>query len=239
MLCGGSHQTHLFPRMEEALKLQEGMIVSQPKLPITYHNLTLNALVIDRMINMVPSLVSLVDQVVNMVTSLVEPIDKVVYLITSSINITISLESETQAVDLFPSVNPIIPLENATQVVDMISSLVDPTLPLEIKLDTTHMFLVDTKSIVIGGIPPSPVEPSPSNEAILFYLGALTRSRLPSHINFNIIVQVCGQEVPQTLIDEGASVSILSSISWKALGYLHIVSVTQNLLAFNKEPVNL
>jgi hypothetical protein len=106
-------------------------------------------------------------------------------------------------VDLFPSIDPILPLENATQVVDLISSSVDPTLPLESKPDTAHIFLVDTESTMLGGIPPSPMEPPPSNEAILFYWGALTGPRLPSHIPFKITVQVCGQDVPQTLIDEG------------------------------------
>ena len=47
-------------------------------------------------------------------------------------------------------------------------------------------------------------------------------------------MQVCGQDILQTLIDEGSSVSILSSISWQALGYPPLVLVTQNLLAFNK-----
>jgi hypothetical protein len=87
---------------------------------------------------------------------------------------------------------------------------------------------------VLGGIPPSPVEPPPSNEAILFYWGALTGHHLPSHIPFNITVQVCGRDVPQTLIDEGSFVSILSSIARKALGYPHLVPVTQNLLDLNK-----
>jgi hypothetical protein len=36
------------------------------------------------------------------------------------------------------------------------------------------------------------------------------------------------------LIDEGASVSILSSVSWYALGCPQLASVTQNLLAFNR-----
>ena len=35
------------------------------------------------------------------------------------------------------------------------------------------------------------------------------------------------------LKDEGASVSILSSIAWQALGCPHLVPVTHNLLAFN------
>jgi hypothetical protein len=36
------------------------------------------------------------------------------------------------------------------------------------------------------------------------------------------------------LIDEGASVSILSSFAWQVLGFPQLVSVMQNLLAFNR-----
>jgi hypothetical protein len=79
---------------------------------------------------------------------------------------------------------------------------------------------------MLGGIPPSPVKPPPSNEAILFYWGVLTGPRLPSHIPFKITVQVCGRDVPHALIDEGSSISIFSSIAWQALGYPQLVSVT-------------
>ena len=72
-------------------------------------------------------------------------------------------------VDLFPPVDPILPLGNETQVVDLISPSVDPTLSLESKPDTAHVFLIDTDSSMSGGIPPSPIEPPPSNEAIIFY----------------------------------------------------------------------
>jgi hypothetical protein len=119
-------------------------------------------------------------------------------------------------------------------VVDLISPSVDPTLPLESKPDTAHVFLIDTDSPVSGGIPPSPVKLPPSNEAIHFDWGVLTGPRLPSHIPFQITVQVCGRDVPQTLIDEGSSVSILSSIAWQALGCPPLAPVTQNLLAFNR-----
>jgi hypothetical protein len=234
MLCKGSHLTHLFPHMEEASKFLEDMTVSQPQLPAAYRKLSLNPPVVDGMINLVPPSVSPVDQVVNLVTSLVEPVDQVVDLIPSSVDPTLLLESETQVVDPFPSVDPILPLENATQVVDPISSSVDPTLPLESKPDTAHVFLVDTDSAVSGGIPPSPVKPPPSNEAILFNWGVLTGPHLPSHIPFQITVQVCGRDVPQTLIDEGVSISILSSFAWQALGCPQLAPVTQNLLAFNR-----
>ena len=144
-------------------KLLEDMTVSQPQLPVAYRKLSLNG-----MITPVPSPVNPVDHVVNLVTSLVEPVDKVVDPIPSSINPTLPLESETQAVDLVPPIDPILLLENETQVVDLISSSVDPTLSLESKPDTAHVFLIDTESVVSGGIPPSPVKLPPINEAICF-----------------------------------------------------------------------
>jgi hypothetical protein len=234
MFCRGSHQTHLFPRMDEASKFLEDMTVSQPQLPVSYRKLTLDPPVVDGMINLVPSSVSLVDHVVNIVMYLVEPIDKVVDPIPSSVDPTLPLETVTQVVDLFPPVDPILPLENAIQVVNLISSSVDPTPPLKSKPNTAHIFLVDTESTTLGGFPPSPIEPPPSNEAILFNWGVLTGPRLPSHIPFKIAVQVCGRDVPQTLIDEGSSVSIFSSLAWKALGYPQLVSVTQTLFSFNR-----
>jgi hypothetical protein len=110
--------------------------------------------------------------------------------IPSSVNPTLPLESETQVVDPFPPVDLILPLENETRVVDLISPSVDPTLPLESKPDIAHVFLVDTDSTVSGGIPPSPLEPPPNNEAIRFDWDVLTGPRLPSYIPFQIIVQV-------------------------------------------------
>jgi hypothetical protein len=148
------------------------------------------------MINSVSSSISLFDQVFNLVISLVELVDKVVDPIPSSIDPTLPLEGETQVVDLFPSVDPILPLDNVTQVVDLNPSLVDPTLLLESRTDIVHIFLVDTKYTMLGGIPPSHVEPPPSNEAMLFDWGALTRPCIPCHIPFNIIVQFFGRDVP-------------------------------------------
>jgi hypothetical protein len=138
------------------------------------------------------------------------------------------------------SVSPTLPLKSAQVVypspplVNPIQSSIDPTLPLESKPDTSHVFLIDTDSIMPGGIPPSPTKSPPSNEAILFDWGALTGPRLPSHIPLHITIQVHGRDIPQTLIDEGASVSILSNVPWYALGCPHLALVTQNLLAFNR-----
>jgi hypothetical protein len=81
------------------------------------------------------------------------------------------------------------------------------------------------------------MEPPPSNEAILFDWNGITGPHLPSYVPFQIIVQVCGRDVPQTIVDDGASISILSSTSWKDLGCPQLVSVTQNLLSFNKRTI--
>jgi hypothetical protein len=246
MLCKGSHLTHLCPHMDEALKLLEDMTISQPQLPTAYRKLYLNPPIVDGMITPVPSSINQIDHVVNLVTSLVEPVDKVVDPIPSSVNPTLLSESEPKAVDLIPSsvdptlslesvtqvvdpftpVDPILPLENETQVVDLISPSVNPTLPLESKPDTAHVFLVDTDSAMSGGIPPSPMEPPPSNEAIRFDWDVLIGPRLPSYIPFQITVQVCGRDVTKTLIDEGSSISILSSIAWQALGCPPLALVT-------------
>jgi hypothetical protein len=201
----------------------------------------------------VPLSVSPIDHVVNMVMSLLEPVDKVVDPIPSSVDPSLPLESETQAIDPFPPIKSILPLENETQVVDLMSlsidptlpenetqvfdlmSLsIDPTLPLESKTDYAHVFLVDTESTVLGDIHPSPMKPPPSNEAILFYSGVLTRPHLPSHIPFKITVEVCGRDVPCALIDEGSPVSIFSFIAWQDLGYPQLVPVTQTLFIFNR-----
>jgi hypothetical protein len=90
------------------------MIVSQPQLPSSYHRISLNQPVVDGMINLVPSSISLVGQVVNLVMSLFEPVDKVVDPIPYSVDPTLLLKSETEAVDPFPPVKPILSLENET-----------------------------------------------------------------------------------------------------------------------------
>jgi hypothetical protein len=233
MLCKGSHITHLCPHMDEASKLLEDMTVSQPQLPAAYHKFSLNPPIVDGMITPVPSPVNPIDHVVNLVMSLVESVDTVVDPIPSSINLALPSESETKEVDLIPSsvdptlplesvtqvvdpftpIDPILPLENETHVVDLISSSVNPTLPLESKQDIAYVFLVDTDSFVSRGIPPSLVKLPPSNEAICFDWGVLTGPRLPSYLPFQITLQVCGQDVSQTLIDEGSSLSILFSIA--------------------------
>ena len=61
-------------------------------------------------------------------------------------------------------------------------------------------------------------EPSLSSEVISFDWSNLTESHLHSSVPFQIVVQVTTRQMLSTIFDEGASVSILSSTAWQALG---------------------
>jgi hypothetical protein len=144
-------------------------------------------------------------QVPDLVPSFVNPTPplksaKVVDMVPPSVDPTPPLTSAKVVAPVRSSVNPTPPLKSA-KVVDLVPPSVNPTLPLESKPDTTHIFLIDTRSTVLGGIPPSSAKTPPSNDAILFDWGVLTGPRLPSHIPFKITVQVCGWDVPHALID--------------------------------------
>jgi hypothetical protein len=170
--------------------------------------------------------------VVNLVSSSVDPVDKVVDLILSSVNPTLSLKSETQVID--PSTSSV---DLVHQVVNLISPSIDPTPPLKSE-DVTQVFLVTADSSGQGGIPPIPMTPPPRN-VITIDWNDLTEPCLPSYAPFQIIVEVCGRNIPNTIIDEGASVSILSLNAWQALGSPQLASVTQNLWILTEGLVNL
>ena len=51
---------------------------------------------------------------------------------------------------------------------------------------------------------------------------------------FEITVQAFGLVVPNTIIEEGTSVSILSLTTWQDFGSPPLAPVMQNLLAFNR-----
>jgi hypothetical protein len=64
MLCKGDHYSHLLPRMDEASYIFENI-----QLLTGYHNISPKPSLFYGLVNLVPSLVSLVDQVVNLVSS--------------------------------------------------------------------------------------------------------------------------------------------------------------------------
>jgi hypothetical protein len=68
-LCEGSHQTYLFPRVDEASYLLENIVYIQQKIPTAYHKFFPNPPLVDELVNLVPSLVNLVDQLIDSVPS--------------------------------------------------------------------------------------------------------------------------------------------------------------------------
>ncbi len=60
--------------------------------------------------------------------------------------------------------------------------------------------------------------PPPGSLVTSFDWNRLAGFHLPSYVPFQIIVQVYNMIVSGTIIDEGASLSILSSTSWQVLG---------------------
>ena len=160
--------------------------------------------------------------------------DGVIDLNSSTVDHTLPLESETHVTQVD---DPLV-----DQVVDSISHSVDPTFHLESELHTAQVLLVTSDSSMPGGISPVSTEPPPSTEVFSFDWNRLTEPRLPSSIPFQIIVKAGGRDIHRTQVDEGASVSILSSTVWKALGSPQLAPITQNLKAFNRtisEPLGI
>ena len=79
-------------------------------------------------------------------------------------------------------------------------------------------------------------EPSPSTEVISFDWSNPTESHLHSSVPFQIVVNVTTGRILRTIFDEGASVSILSSTTWQALGSPQLVLATDQILAFHRRP---
>ena len=76
--------------------------------------------------------------------------------------------------------------------------------------------------------------PPPRNLVISFDWNLLGRPCLPSNVPFRIIVQAYRMIMVGTIIDEGASVSILSSTAWKVLGSPSLLPEIRNMTCFNK-----
>ena len=74
--------------------------------------------------------------------------------------------------------------------------------------------------------------PPPSNLVTSFDWNRLEGFHLPSYVPFQIILQVCNMIVSSTIIDEGESMSILSSTTWKVLGSPPFVPITHNFVLF-------
>lgn len=125
----------------------------------------------------------------------------------------------------------------------------DDTVTEENKDETVQILFVSTDSDEHGGNLPIPLSqegslselylaiysvPPPSNLVVSFDWNQLGRPRLPASVPFRIIAQIYRMVMAGTIIDEGASVSILSSTTWKVLGSPSLLPEMRNLTGFDK-----
>ena len=111
-----------------------------------------------------------------------------------------------------------------------------PTLPDESGAQTANVFMLRSDCSRQEEILSLSTKPSPSTEVISFDWSNITASRIHSSVPFQIVVNVTSRRILHTIVDEGASVSILSSTAWQALGSPYLVLATDQILAFNHRP---
>jgi hypothetical protein len=104
-------------------------------------------------------------------------------------------------------------------------------------VSTDFVFII-SKSVLSeqGGIPLVLITPPSSPRMVSFDWNDLVEPRLPSSAPFLIRVEVNSTKIYQCIVDEGASTSILSSLVWKVLGSLELVSSSHELLDFDRRP---
>jgi len=128
------------------------------------------------------------------------------------------------------------------------SSLND-TITEENKNNTIQILFVNTDSDEHAGRFPVPLPqegsssesypaiysvPPPSNLVVSFDWNLLGRPRLLASVPFRIIVQTYKMIMVSTIIDEGASMSIFSSIAWQVLGSPPLLPEMRNMTGFDK-----
>ena len=74
----------------------------------------------------------------------------------------------------------------------------------------------------------------PDNTTLIHFNVENYKSRLPHKLDFQIITKVVGKKVFRTVLDEGASTSILSLSCWKALDSPELVTSPTTLKYFDK-----
>lgn len=216
-LCEGDHAIHRYPFIDEAKRFLDNHPASLLWLPLGYKKL-------------LPS-PSLAENLIDTPLRLVE---------TSTIEDKPSASTPDQSQQVETAVDPVLSSEGLP---------LDDIVTKENENDTIQILFVNTESDEHGGNIPVPLPqegsssniyptiysvPPPSNLVVSFDWNLLGRPRLPSNVPFRIIVKTYRMVMVGTIIDEGASVSILSSTSWKALGSASILPEIRNLTGLNK-----
>jgi hypothetical protein len=123
------------------------------------------------------------------------------------------------------------------KVVMLIQSSDDPTLILGSDVSTNYVFIIFGSILSEqGGILLIPSTPPPSLRMVSFDWNDLVEPCLPSAAPFQIRVEVNSTNIYRCIVDEGAFASILSSSVWKVLGSPKLVSISHELLTFDRHP---
>jgi len=216
-LCEGDHAIHRCPFLDEAKRVLEDRPILRAQLPPGYQKL-------------LPSPSPVENPVGPLRWSAEAPIIEE--------EPSESIPDESQKVEA--AVDPVLPSEALSS---------NDTITEENKDDTVQILFINTDSDEQGGNLPIPLSqegtssesypaiysiPPPSNLVVSFDWNQLGRPRLSASLPFRIIVQIYRMVMASTIIDEGASVSILSSIAWKALGSPALLPEMRNLTGFDK-----
>ena len=73
----------------------------------------------------------------------------------------------------------------------------------------------------------------PDNTNLIHFNVENYKSRIPHKLAFQIIMKLVEKKVFRTILDEGASTSILSLSFWKSIGSPNLVTSPTNLKAFD------
>ena len=145
----------------------------------------------------------LVDQVVEPILDLVDP--------------TLLSKSDPDVIEpMSYLVNPTLPSESDFhEAVELIPSSINTTLLSEIEVSASHIFFTASSKLTEqGGTKLASYESPPSSHIDSFHWGILVEPLLPSDAPFQIKVKVESYTIARCIVDEVASVSILSTRAW-------------------------
>ena len=215
-LCEDDHTVHCCPFLDEAKRVLDDRLISLLRLPPGYKKLLPN-----------PSLVE-------------NPTGTPLWSAETSIvedEPSKSIPDESQKVET--EVDPVLPSEDPS---------LDDTITEENKNETIQILFVNTDSDEHRDSLPVPLPqegsssesypavysvPPPSNLVVSFDWNLLGRPHLPASVPFQIIVQAYKMVMAGIIIDEGASMSIISSIAWEALGPPSLLPEMRNMTGFD------
>jgi hypothetical protein len=115
----------------------------------------------------------------------------------------------------------------STKVVMPMQYSIDPTLLLGSDVSIDYVFSISSLVLLEqGGILLASSTPPLIPRMVSFDWNDLFEPLLPSFTPFQIRVEVNSTKNYRCIVDEGAYASILSSLVWKFLGYLELVSTS-------------